>query len=87
MTDNVIDIDGLRNDSRHVDRRHHERGSLGREDGERLRIVETFREATAPREVGDIVGRARDQRIEATAHQGLGQSLGLMRIHGVAEGR
>ena len=43
MADNVIDIDGLRNDSRHVDRRHHEGGSLGREDGEHPRIVETFR--------------------------------------------
>ena len=86
MADNVIDIDGLRNDSRHVDCRHHERGSLRREDGERPRIVEAFREATSPREVGDVVGRGRDQRTETTARQGLGQSLGLMRIHGSCRG-
>jgi hypothetical protein len=48
MADNVIDIDGLRNDSRHVDRRHHERSSLGREDGERPRIVETFEQSLRP---------------------------------------
>ena len=29
MADHMIDIDGLRDDSGHVDRRHHERGCLG----------------------------------------------------------